>query len=64
VIRHLNAAPAALCLLLFVSEPAAAKIFGSTGGVADDDRVELDWSSEHTAMPSDRSNASILLPEA
>ena len=63
MIRQQDAVPAALCLLLFLSAPVDAKIFGSTGSVADDDRVELDWPNENTAMPSGRSNASIHLPE-
>jgi hypothetical protein len=39
-------APAALCLLLLLPLPLGAKIFGLTGGVADDDRVDLDWATE------------------
>ena len=47
MIRQQDAVPAALCLLLFLSAPVDAKIFGSTGRVADDDRVELDWPNEN-----------------
>jgi hypothetical protein len=33
-------------LLLLLPSPLGAKIFGLTGGVADDDRVDLDWTTE------------------